>query len=201
MVFITKNVAVAALLIAPAIAAPLSQTLDDFERRATGSTVDRRELAGELEERGGLALGAIIGGLFGWNLHKKKEQKKKEEEQKKKEEEERAGAQQARDLVDEIYAREVLNRAGESRELAGGLEERAPLGMGFGVGALLGWLGGKKAEKKKAEQEHAEQGKREEEDANHARDLVDFIYAREVLKRARALERRNALQDMIDELD
>ncbi|KAF5313674.1 hypothetical protein D9611_010141 [Ephemerocybe angulata] len=169
MVFITKNVAVAALLVAPVIAAPFSQTLD-LERRGDF----------ELEERGagtGMIFGAAgaltIAGLWG---------KMKTHFGGKKDDAPAAPAPPA-----------------EARDFVGGeLEERgAVTNIAVGAGAALVL----KHFLEKFHHHEGGDGKGGDAPPVGARDLVDFIYAREVLNRARALERRNALEDMIDELD
>ncbi|KAF6750094.1 hypothetical protein DFP72DRAFT_1048565 [Ephemerocybe angulata] len=159
MVFINKNVAIAALLVAPVIAAPLTQTVEDLERRGDV----------ELEERGtktNIAVGAV-GGLLLVHALKKLFHKKEDAP---------APPADARDFVD------------------GELEERGTktnIATGVVGGVLL---------KKLWDHFHHKEGDTPAPPVD-ARDLVDFIYAREVLNRARALERRNALEYMIDELD
>ncbi|KAF6747403.1 hypothetical protein DFP72DRAFT_854380 [Ephemerocybe angulata] len=110
MVFITKNVAIAALLIAPVIAAPLSQTPEELERRGVDRSrnhFESREWDGELEERGvktNIAVGAVGGYLIGklWQKFRHRNDNKDAPKD---------APVEARDLVDFIYAREVLNRA------------------------------------------------------------------------------------------
>ncbi|KAF5313590.1 hypothetical protein D9611_010133 [Ephemerocybe angulata] len=174
MVFITKHVAVAALLVAPVIAAPLSQTVEDLERRGDV----------ELEERGmktNLAAGAVGGYFIGKLWHKFRHRNDNKDAP-------NDAPVEARDLVDYLF---------ESREWDGELEERG-VKTNIAAGAVGGYFIGKLWHKFR----HGNDNKDAPNDAPvEARDLVDFIYARAVLNRARALERRNALENMIDELD
>ncbi|KAF6755694.1 hypothetical protein DFP72DRAFT_847398 [Ephemerocybe angulata] len=168
MVFISKNVAVAALLVAPVIAAPLSQAPEDLERRGAGVT--RPSLrAGRRRIRSGCRR-------------------------------EKARKNLKRDYYDGgsgLEARGAKTNVFESREWDVELEERGTK-TNIAAGAVGGYFIGKLWHKFR----HRNDNKDAPKDAPvEARDLADFIYAREVLNRARALERRNVLENMIDELD